>query len=96
MARFLLNNHEFDKNIPGKNWEWKIVTEEELREMLDGWEFGVFGNGFANVGIDMLRDDLGKYGRVYPVSVYYGKNGWSVRDVVGKVFLREEVEDEVP
>ena len=89
MEKFLLNNHEFDKSIPNKNWDWKIVTDAELRELLDGWEFGVFGNGYANVGIYALRNDLNS---AYPVSIHYGKNGWSVRDMQEKVFLREENE----
>ena len=88
--KFLLRNHEFDKNRPGKNWDWKIVTDAELRELLDGWEFGVFGNGYADVGIHALREDLGPHGNAYPVSVQYGKNGWIVSDMNGKVFLKEE------
>ena len=88
--KFLLNNHEFDRNRPDKNWDWKIVTDAELRELLDGWAFGVFGNGYADVGIYVLRDDISKYGSAYPVSVRYGKDGWSVRDMLEQVFLKEE------
>lgn len=89
--KFLLNNREFDNNISGKNWDWKIVTDEELREMLDSWEFGVFGNGFANVTVYALRY-IGGHGCAYQVNVHYGKNGWRVADLEGRIFLKEESE----
>ena len=89
MAKFLLNNREFDRNIPSKNWDWKIVTDDELRELLDGWEFGVFGNGYANVTVYALRD-IGGHGYGYQVFVHYGKDGWKVSDIEGNIFLRSD------
>lgn len=70
--------------------DWRIVTDKELRTMLDNKEFHIYHNGYADIGINVLRDDLGRLGSVYPVSVIYKKTGWVVADMQAQVFLRSE------
>lgn len=85
--KFLLNNNEFDQNDSGKNWDWKIVTDEELHCMLDNREFNVCANGYAKVGIYALRDING-HGCAYNVMAHYVKSGWVVCDLMQQIFLK--------
>ena len=71
-------------------FDWRIVTDAELRTMLNNKEFKIFSNGFADLNVSVLREDLGRLGSVYPVNVRYQQSGWVVMDLNRQVFLREE------
>lgn len=87
MAKFLLRNREYDPNIQGRDWDWKIVTENEMRELLNEFAFKTFANGYADVGVSLLRDE---FAIPYSVAIRYTRNGWRIADLQENVFLREE------